>query len=77
VPGTPPDFPKATNITPTGIGTWSEADFIKSMRSGMRPNGTAINPFMPWSYVGQLTDEELKALWLYLASVPARETGLR
>ncbi len=77
VPGTPPDFPKATNITPTGIGKWSEADFIKGMRSGIRPDGTAIDPFMPWNYVGQLTDDELKALWLYLAAVPEKATGLR
>ena len=77
MPGAPPDFPPATNITPTGIGNWTEAQFIQAMRTGMRPNGTPIDPFMPWSYVGQLSDDELKALWLFLRAVPAKESGLR
>ena len=77
MPGAPPDFPPATNITPTGIGTWTEAQFMQAMRTGVRPNGTPIDPFMPWSYVGQLTDDELKALWTFLKSVPAKDSGLR
>ncbi len=77
IPGAPPSFPKATNITPTGIGKWTEAQFIQAMRSGVRPDGTAINPFMPWNAVGQLSDDELRALWLYLTSVPSRASGTR
>jgi mono/diheme cytochrome c family protein len=77
IPGAPPTFPKATNITPTGIGSWTEANFIQSMRSGVRPDGTKIDPFMPWSRIGQLTDDELRALWLHLTSVPGRESGTR
>ena len=77
IPGAPPSFPKATNITPTGLTGWTEASFMQAMRSGVRPNGTKIDPFMPWSRIGQLTDEELRALWLYLASVPGRESGTR
>jgi mono/diheme cytochrome c family protein len=81
VPGTPPDdpaFPPATNITPGGaIKDWTEADFISAMRTGVRPNGRPIDPFMPWTAAGQMTDDELKATWLYLQSVPARADGNR
>jgi mono/diheme cytochrome c family protein len=77
IPGTPPDIPPATNITPTGIGAWAEADFFRAMREGKRPDGTDINAFMPWQLAGQMTDAELRALWLHLKTVPARETGTR
>jgi hypothetical protein len=51
------------------LASWGEADFISAMRTGQRPDGTVINPFMPWPYIGQMTDEELGALWLYLETV--------
>jgi len=71
----PPDVPPAANLTPAGIGAWAEADFVRAMRQGRRPDGSAINPFMPWTVLRGLTDDELHALWIYLKSVPPRETG--
>jgi cytochrome c553 len=67
-----PDDPPATNLTPTGIGEWSESDFLRAFREGRRPNGTDINPFMPWKTLGGMTDSELGAIYLYLKTVPAR-----
>ncbi len=77
VPGTPPSFPDATNLTPTGLGAWTEQDFFRALREGKRPAGTNINPFMPWKLAGQMTDDEIKAVWLYLKSVPPKPTGQR
>jgi mono/diheme cytochrome c family protein len=79
VPGTPPQFPPARNITPdaTGIGGWSEADFVRAMREGKRPDGAPIDPFMPWKSFAAMTDVEMAALWAYLQSVPARPAGNR
>jgi cytochrome c553 len=81
VPGTPPDdpgFPPATNLTLGGATEgWTEADFINAMRTGQRPNGVSIHPFMPWAAVGQMTDDELKATWAYLQTVPAKPVGNR
>jgi len=71
----PPDLPLAANITRAGIGSWTEADFVTVMRSGRRPDGRMLDEFMPWRQYGQMSDLELHALWLYLESVPARETG--
>jgi mono/diheme cytochrome c family protein len=67
--GGPP--PGASNITPVGIGSWSDADFIAALRSHVRPNGTRISEAMPAAY-GQMTDEELKAIRAYLRTVPAK-----
>jgi mono/diheme cytochrome c family protein len=64
----------AFNLTPdenTGIGIWTEEMFIKAMRTG-RHMGTSrpILPPMPWQSYAQLTDDDLKALWAYLRSLP-------
>lgn len=78
VPGVPPDFPPASNITPSGaIGQWTEADFFRAMREGKRPNGTEMNPFMPWKATAQMTDDETRALWLFLRAVPPKPYGNR
>jgi mono/diheme cytochrome c family protein len=73
----PPDLPLASNLTPAGLAAWSEADFVRALREGRRPDGSAINEFMPWRGYGAMTDSELRALWLYLRSVPPRATGTR
>jgi len=62
----------ATNLTPdreTGLGDWTEQQFIDAMRTGQhRGRGRPILPPMP---VAQHTDAELKAIWVYLRSIPA------
>lgn len=63
------------NITPTGLRGWSEADFVKAMRTGVRPGGRVLSVAMPWPYIGKMTDDELRASWLYLQSVPPKKTG--
>lgn len=77
VPGEPPDNPPARNLTPTGIGDWSEADFARALREGKRPDGTMLNPFMPWERYAGMTDEEVHTLWEYVRSFPPKETGAR
>ncbi len=62
----------ARNITPdpeTGIGKWTEADFIRALRAGLTPDGRILDPFMPWGAFQQLTDPDLKALWAYLRTI--------
>ena len=71
----PPDVPIAANLTPAGLGDWTQADFVRAIREGRRPDGTSIHPFMPWRLYAAMNDDELQALWLYLRSVPAKATG--
>ena len=79
IPGVPADWPPAPNLTPGGrLSQWSEDDFIRVMRTGVTPDSKQIaNRYMPWQALGQMTDDELKALWLYLQSLPAKPTGNR
>lgn len=80
IPGTPPSIPVVANLTmdpETGLGRWSLADFRAAIRTSKRPDGTAIDPFMPAKSFAALDDVELAALWAYLQSLPARPQGGR
>ena len=62
------------NLTPdqnTGIGIWDEAMFIKAMRTGRHMgDGRPIQPPMPWPWIAKMTDDDLKAVFAYLKSIP-------
>ena len=75
LPGSPPGMKPASNITPAGIGSWTEADFLRALREGIRPGGTPIDPAMPVRYTKNMTDVELRAVWAYLQTVPAKAYG--
>jgi mono/diheme cytochrome c family protein len=67
--GGPP--PGAANITPVGIGTWTEGDFLRAVRQHKRPNGTDVAEGMPRAY-GLMSDEELRLIFTYLKTVPPK-----
>lgn len=62
------------NLTPddpTGIGTWTDEVFIKAMRTGKHMGvGRPLLPPMPWMYIAKATDDDLKAIFTYLKSLP-------
>jgi hypothetical protein len=64
----------AANLTPdeTGIGNWSEAQFIRCIREGKSKGlegGRQLLPPMPWQDFASMKDEELKAIFAYLKSI--------
>lgn len=65
----------AANLTPdpeTGIGKWTVQNFVEAMRSGRHMGrGRPILPPMPWPNVARMTDDDLKATFAYLRSIPA------
>lgn len=73
IPGTPAELPPAANLTQAALKSWSQNDFRNALRTGKRPDGSAINPFMPWPAMSKMTDDEMAALWLYLSSLPPVE----
>ncbi len=77
IPGAPPDWKPAANLTPAGIGHYTEADFIRALRTGRRPGGAPIDTAMPWKMTREMTDVELRALYAYLRTLPARPYGSR
>ena len=81
----PPDgFPaNPTNLTPdsaTGIGRWSEEDFLRTLRTGVDPQGDSLHAFMPWRQIRRMSDDDLRAIHRYFRTlqpirneVPRRE----
>lgn len=69
----------APNLTPAGeLAGWTNADFIKVMRTGKTPAGRRLSEVMPWKHYGaHMTDNELKATFLYLQSLPRLATTAR
>ena len=68
----PPFKVTAANITQdkeTGIGSWSDADIKKLLRTGIRPDGAPIATVMPTGFYGIITDHDLDAIVAYLRTV--------
>ncbi|HWI38966.1 MAG TPA: cytochrome c [Burkholderiales bacterium] len=60
------------NITPdpkAGIGLWKEADFMRAMREGKRPDGANYFPAFPYSSFTRISDADLRDLWAYLRTL--------
>lgn len=81
IPGVPPDWSPAPNLTPepgAAIARWSETGFAATLRTGVTPEGRQLDArYMPWKVIGQMTDDEIEALWIYLRSLPPKATGNR
>jgi mono/diheme cytochrome c family protein len=63
----------STNITPdkdTGIGNYSDQDFINAMHRGIRRDGARLYPAMPYTSYSLMTDEDALAIKAYLFSLP-------
>lgn len=80
IPGGPPDWPVASNLTP-GEGSvlprYDSAEKLRAMfRSGNRPDGSAV-AVMPFESLRQINDTDVAALHLYLSSLPPRALGAR
>lgn len=65
----------AANLTPheTGLGKWKEENFIQALKTGKHmgmPEQRPIMPPMPWEAYGHMPDEDLKAIWAYLQTIP-------
>lgn len=74
--GPPGQEVMSPNLTPGGeLAVWTEADFTKTIRTGVTPAGRPLSEEMPWKYYAKMTDDELKAVWLYLRSRPSLQTG--
>ena len=66
----------AANLTPdpaTGLGAWTEDMFVRALRTGrhLGGNGRPILPPMPWTNLALQSDDDLKAIFAYLRTVPA------
>jgi mono/diheme cytochrome c family protein len=81
IPGFPSSWPPAPNLTFGGgsaLPAWTEGDFVNTVRTGVTPEGREIRgDYMPWGSYKFMSDDELKAVWVYLQSLSKWEYGNR
>ncbi len=61
------------NLTPddeTGLGSWTEAEIVAALQTGVDPDGRELAPIMPWRGFATLTPEDVNAVAAYLKSLP-------
>lgn len=70
------DFPGhyyATNITPGGIGDWTDGEILRAITTGVNKEGRALFPIMPYPYLGKADKEDVYSVIAYLRTLPAVE----
>jgi mono/diheme cytochrome c family protein len=81
IPGAPPEWPAAANLTPgdgSAMAKYADAtSFVAMMRSGMRPDGSAVSPVMPFGSLKAMSDLDLEATFLHLKGLAPRAAGSR
>lgn len=81
IPGAPPGWPAAANLTPgegSAMKPYDSPDKFKAMmRTGKRPDGSAVSTVMPFESLARMNDVELDAMYAYFRSLPPRAFGGR
>jgi cytochrome c5 len=64
------------NITPdkkTGIGSWSEDDFVRALKEGRDPHGRNYFPVFPYAYFANVTEQDARDMYAYFMNIPPVE----
>lgn len=80
ITGFPPEWPAAPNLT-SGKGSrlpsWGDEGFIELIRTGQKHGRMIGTGYMPWTSYRHMTDDELRAVYRYLMSLPPKDFGNR
>lgn len=71
-----PGFLVARNITPYGIGHWTDSQFIQAMTTGEKPSHEAIFPLMPYLTYGKLAEDDILSIAAYIRTLPEKRTNV-
>lgn len=63
----------SANITPFGIGEWSDGEVVRAITSGIKNDGTALHPLMPFDSYANISLEDVYAVVTYLRTLPVIE----
>jgi mono/diheme cytochrome c family protein len=81
IPGAPPEWPPASNLTPgegTALGRYASSENLRAMfRTGKRPDGKAVSTVMPFESLRAINDTDVDALYAYLKTLAPRPAGSR
>jgi mono/diheme cytochrome c family protein len=61
----------AKNITPAGVGEWTDGELIRAITAGVSRDGTALFPLMPYTHYGKMAREDVEAIVAYIRTLPA------
>ncbi|MEP7058771.1 MAG: cytochrome c, partial [Caldimonas sp.] len=79
IPGTPPDWPPAANLTPgpgSVLAKYPDAQaFATMLRTGKRPDGSEVSKVMPFGALRELNDTDVQAVYLHLKELKPVATG--
>jgi mono/diheme cytochrome c family protein len=59
----------ATNITPAGIGDWTDGELFRAITSGVNKDGEALFPIMPYMYYGRMDEEDILSIIAYIRTL--------
>ena len=81
IPGAPPAWPAAANLTPEGSSAMARYDSAEALaalfRSGKRPDGQAVSSVMPFLALKEMNDIDVRALYLHLKTLAPKPAGQR
>lgn len=63
----------ARNITPAGIGEWSDGEVFRAITAGIAKDGEPLFPIMPYTSYRHMSSDDVKAIIAYLRTLPAKE----
>jgi len=61
----------AKNITPAGVGEWTDGELVRAITTGVSRDGTPLFPLMPYPRYGKMSREDIEAIVVYLRTLPA------
>ncbi len=59
----------ARNITPAGIGDWTDGELYRAITSGVSKDGRALFPLMPYEAFSKLSDDDLYSIIAYIRTL--------
>lgn len=75
IPGLPGQF-YAPNITPAGVGDWTDGELIRAITSGVSRDGQALFTLMPYLHFGQVDRDDIESIVAYIRTLPSVESAV-
>lgn len=59
------------NITPAGIGSWTDGELLRAVTQGVSKDGTPLFPLMPYPHYGAMSEDDVHAVLAYIRTLKA------
>ena len=59
------------NITPYGVGNWTDGELLRAITEGISKDGTALFPMMPYLVYGKMDKEDIYSVIAYIRTLPS------